>query len=153
MGLIGRLGNMAALGQAARDVAGVIAGDETKARELDIQAQGAALGQMGAEFGGTGWFDRALNGLNRLPRPLMVFGTLGLFTYAMVDPVGFSFRMEGLNMVPEALWWILGAIVAFYFGARETHYMRGKNPALRPTTPFADNAALEDWRRGGAPHP
>jgi hypothetical protein len=148
MGLIGRLGGVAALGQAARDVAVAIGGDDPRARELDIQAQGAALGQMGAEFGGTGSFDRVMNGLNRLPRPLMVFGTLGLFTYAMVDPVGFSFRMEGLNMVPEALWWILGAIVAFYFGARETHYLRGKSQAAPPTTPFADNAALEDWRRG-----
>ena len=29
-------------------------------------------------------FDRMVNGLNRLPRPLLAFGTLGLFIYAMV---------------------------------------------------------------------
>jgi hypothetical protein len=149
MGLIGRLGQVVQLGQAARDVAAAIGGDDPRLRELDLQSEQAARGQFGAEFGGTGGFDRVMNGVNRLPRPLMVFGTLGLFTYAMVDPVGFSFRMEGLNMVPEALWWILGAIVAFYFGAREAHYIRGKSPGPRPTTPFAGNAALEEWRRGG----
>jgi hypothetical protein len=48
------------------------------------------------------------------------------------------------------LWWLLGAIVAFYFGARETHYFRTRGV----TSPFVGqgvvegNAALEDWRRG-----
>jgi hypothetical protein len=27
-------------------------------------------------------------------------------------------RMEGLALVPEPLWWLMGAIVSFYFGAR-----------------------------------
>ena len=149
MGLIGRLGQVVQLGQAARDVAAAIGGEDPRLRELELQSEQAARGQFGAEFGGAGGFDRVMNGVNRLPRPLMVFGTLGLFAYAMVDPVGFSFRMEGLNMVPEPLWWLLGAIVAFYFGAREAHYIRGKSSRPRPATPFADNAALEEWRRGG----
>jgi len=36
----------------------------------------------------------------------------------MVDPVWFGERMAGLALVPEPLWWLLGAIVSFYFGAR-----------------------------------
>ena len=47
------------------------------------------------------------------------------FVYAMVEPLGFGLRMEGLQHVPEPLWWLLGAIVSFYFGAREFHYWRG----------------------------
>ena len=67
----------------------------------------------------TGRFDRFVNALNRLPRPLLALGTLGLFVYAMAEPAGFSVRMQGLALVPEPLWWLLGAIVSFYFGARD----------------------------------
>jgi hypothetical protein len=63
--------------------------------------------------------------------------------------------MVGLNAVPEPLWWLLGAIVAFYFGARETHYFRNRSVV----SPFAGaalagggepeaNAALAEWRQG-----
>jgi len=69
----------------------------------------------------------------------------------------------GLNEVPEPLWWLLGAIVSFYFGAREMHYFRtpngGRLPRMRPDRlagdaagtaqpPAADeNPALERWLR------
>ncbi len=76
-----------------------------------------------------------MNGLNRLPRPFLAFGTIGLFVYAMVDPPRFGERMVGLNMVPEPLWWLLGAVVGFYFGAREAYYFRGRNlPATQSGT-------------------
>jgi len=26
--------------------------------------------------------------------------------------------MQGIALVPEPLWWLMGAIVSFYFGAR-----------------------------------
>ena len=48
----------------------------------------------------------------------MAFGVLGLFIAAMVDPIWFADRMAGLSLVPEPLWWLMGAIVSFYFGAR-----------------------------------
>lgn len=157
MGVIGKLiggpGAVAALGEAAKGVAEVFTPSATRRMELSAEAQMAALRQLGEEYQhpALSWFDRMVNGLNRLPRPCLAFGTLGLFTYAMIDPEAFAQRMVGLNAVPEPLWWLLGAIVAFYFGARETHYFRN-----RPvTTPFAasgvepeDNAALEEWRRG-----
>lgn len=92
----------------------------------EAQAQSAALTQFAAEFRQTerSWFDRFIDGLNRLPRPFMAFGTLGLITAAMVDPVWFSSRMQGLALVPEPLWWLMGAIVSFYFGAR--HQLKGQ---------------------------
>ena len=68
----------------------------------------------------------------------------------MIDPEAFAKRMVGLNAVPEPLWWLLGAIVAFYFGARETHYFRTRG-VVSPfvgTAPMEDNAALADWREG-----
>lgn len=93
-------------------------------RSTALQTQ--ALTQHGAEFSHPqkGGFDRFMDGINRLPRPLLAFGTLGLFITAMVDPIWFATRMQGLALVPEPLWWLLGAIVSFYFGAR--HQFKGQ---------------------------
>lgn len=159
MGLIGKIlggqGGVAAVGGAVRDVAEVFTASATKQMELSAAAQQAALTEMGAEFSAAGnsWFDSFINGLNRLPRPFLALGTVGLFVYAMMDPVSFSTRMLGLNAVPEPLWWLLGAVVAFYFGARETHYFRAAKMAPPPAPvaqkaapPTRDNAALNDWR-------
>ncbi|NHB76829.1 holin family protein [Rhodobacter calidifons] len=157
MGLMGKLvggaGSVAALGEAAKGVAEVFVPSATRRMEYSAEAQMAALRQLGEEYQhpALSWFDRLVNGLNRLPRPFLAFGTIGLFVYAMVDPEAFAFRMVGLNAVPEPLWWLLGAIVAFYFGARETHYFRNRTVvspfAASPVAP-EENAALEEWRRG-----
>lgn len=157
MGVIGRViggpGAVSALGTAAKGVAEVFTPSATRRMELSAEAQMAALQQLGEEYQhpALSWFDRMVNGLNRLPRPCLAFGTLGLFSYAMVDPEAFAQRMVGLNAVPEPLWWLLGAIVAFYFGARETHYFRNR-PVLSPFTGAGqtpeENAALDEWRRG-----
>lgn len=135
----------------------------------------AVLAQFAAEMAQArrGGWDRFIDGLNRLPRPAMAFGTLGLIGAAMVDPAWFSARMQGLALVPEPLWWLMGAIVSFYFGARmQAHSqgferemiaalarMRVRLPEPVPEgisqgTPRPDtashaepNAALDDWWR------
>ena len=62
--------------------------------------------------------------IGTMRRPMMALGTLGLFVAAMVDPIWFASRMQGIALVPEPLWWLLGAIVSFYFGAR--HQAKGQ---------------------------
>lgn len=86
----------------------------------DAAREAAALAQFASEFQieRRGWFDRFVDGLNRLPRPMLAFGTLGLFGAALSDPIWFAQRMQGIALVPEPLWWLMGAIVSFYFGAR-----------------------------------
>jgi len=93
-------------------------------RSHDLQT--ATLQQFAAEFAHArrGWFDRFIDGLNRIPRPALALGTLGLFVVAMVDPIWFAARMQGIALVPEPLWWLLGAIISFYFGAR--HQAKGQ---------------------------
>ncbi|WP_390914435.1 3TM-type holin [Pseudosulfitobacter sp. SM2401] len=88
------------------------------ARGATVQMQ--AMRQYSEEFAvpRQGGFDRFMDGVNRLPRPLLALGTLGLFVSAMVEPLWFSQRMQGIALVPEPLWWLLGVIVSFYFGAR-----------------------------------
>jgi hypothetical protein len=150
MGLIDRamgVGRAAgAIGEAAEGVSEVFVPNATRAMELDAELHRATMEAAAAEFqyASAGWFDRLINGLNRLPRPMLALGTLGLFVFAMVDPVAFSARMAGLNAVPEPLWWLLGAIVSFYFGARELHYFRSTPARGRLRAP---------WRRGVAQAP
>jgi hypothetical protein len=93
-------------------------------RSHDLRA--ATLQQFAAEFAvpRKGLFDRFVDGLNRLPRPAMAIGVLGLMVAAMSDPIWFASRMQGIALVPEPLWWLLGAIVSFYFGAR--HQAKGQ---------------------------
>lgn len=89
--------------------------------------QNQAMVQMAAEFrpGARGAFDSFMDGVNRLPRPALALGTLGLFVAAMVDPIWFAERMQGVALVPDPLWWLLGVIVSFYFGAR--HQVKSQN--------------------------
>jgi len=138
-----------AVATAVTNVAEVFTPNATKKMELSAEAYRAALDEHGAEFqyARVGFFDRFVNGLNRLPRPMLALGTLGLFVYAMVDPKHFAERMVGLNYVPEPLWWLLGAIVSFYFGAREAYYFRsGKTPgaAAAAIAGATDNPALTE---------
>lgn len=108
------------------DAVRVVRGDQTARDAAEAAAFQAVQGQFAAEFAhpGGGWFDGLVDGLNRLPRPVIAFATLGLFAYAMTDPVAFTARMQGLAHIPEPLWWIMGSVIGFYFGARELHHMR-----------------------------
>jgi len=107
-------------GTLVRDTVEVFRENAENGAERSAAAQDQAMAQYGAEFAieRKGSFDRFMDGLNRLPRPALALATLGLFIAAMVDPVWFAARMQGLALVPEPLWWLLGVIVSFYFGAR-----------------------------------
>ena len=158
MGMIDRFigggAAVAAVTEAAGNVAEIFTPNSTRRMELDEEAYARAIGQHQAEFAAAprGWFDGAMNGMNRLPRPLLTLGTIGLFIYAMVEPVGFSARMEGLALVPEPLWWLMGAIVSFYFGAREAHYFRSR---VWPRAKVRATVAREGdgWRAPAPPVP
>lgn len=167
MGMIDRLfGVFFGSGNVFRDTAEVFRENAEAAAVRDAEHRDAALAQFEREFAhrGASTFDRVIDGLNRLPRPAMAFGTLGLLGSAMTSPEWFAARMQGLALVPEPLWWLLGAVVSFYFGAR--HQAKGQDfqreivsalaagrpskPAQEEVHPVADgpedNAALAEWR-------
>lgn len=81
-----------------------------------------------------GRFDRFVDAANRLPRPVLAFGVIGVFLFAMVDPLAFAQRMQALRSMPDEMWWILGALLAGHFGAREVHHLR-HGPAKAPHGP------------------
>lgn len=161
------------IANATTNVAEVFVENKTRKMELQASARQAALAQFAAEFSHqrTGLFDRFVDALNRLPRPVLALGTLYLFFQAWHDRATFVDVMEALAVVPEPLWILLGAIVTFYFGARETHHWRRRAdrsqalnvakevvvpdlPSPPPDPPEADpdfeptepNAALDAWR-------
>lgn len=149
-----------ALGGVTRDMARQAVADQGRApaEAMDQPVMPDTSARVSAP--GASGFDRRIDAVNRLPRPLMAFGSQALVVYAMVDPSGFSTRMAGLNAMPEALWWLLGAIVTAYFGAREAHHLRNRTaPAPRPVVQAPDvapeaglsgpNPALDDWRSQG----
>lgn len=111
----------------------------------DAAMSAAALAQFASEFqhAKVSPFDRFMDGLNRLPRPMLAFGTIGLFVAALVDPIWFSARMQGVALVPEPLWWLMGAIVSFYFGARHQtksqEFQKGLVATLARTSQVVDN--------------
>ena len=99
--------------------------------------------------------------MNRLPRPLMVLGSLALLISALLAPDWFAARMEALSDMPEALWWIIGAVLSLHFGARyqdrDQDFRREMaahpaEPEATPgamaleTLPSAPNPALAAWR-------
>lgn len=67
-------------------------------------------------------YDRLVDGLNRLPRPLLALGSLAMMAAAMIAPDWFAARMDALAAVPEPLWWLIAAVVSLFFGSRlQTH--------------------------------
>ncbi len=73
-------------------------------------------------------YDRFVDALNRLPRPIMAIGSLLVFAVAGFDPVWFEARMQALAAIPQPMWWLLGAVMTCFFGAREAHYVRTGKP-------------------------
>ena len=63
----------------------------------------------------------------------------------------------GIMLIPFVIALAIGAVVAFYFGSRESHYFRNR-PVIVPEPPTSaapaaaakadENPALADWRAG-----
>jgi hypothetical protein len=149
MGLIDKLVGLlfGGAGNVVKETAEVFRENAEGRAERASALSHAALAQFAAEFTAArpGLFDRMIDGLNRLPRPALALGTLGLFVSAMVDPVWFASRMQGVALVPEPLWWLMGAIVSFYFGARHQakaqDFQRALTGTLARTTEVTRNLA------------
>jgi hypothetical protein len=140
----------------------------------------AALQQFAAEFHARErrtWWDSLVDGLNRLPRPLITLGILAFFVLAPLEPVRFLEIAKVYQIMPDGFWALLSVIVAFYFGGRmqlKRQDMAVKGGALmvaqaivarrqapratetrmapplaaaEPAEPAAANRVVEEWRR------
>jgi hypothetical protein len=114
------------------------------------------------------WFDVAIDGLNRLPRPLMTIGIIWLMFWAGWQPESFKETMAALGAMPEWLATIITVIIVFWFGSRtiakdipeqvtanrlaKSAVAGAKAPATAPKVRAAvdtadDNDVIDAWRR------
>ena len=87
----------------------------------DIDRDLASLQQFSAEFHdrkNRTWWDSFVDGLNRLPRPLLTIGIVSMFVLAPVDPERFLLIAKAYELMPDGYWMLLSIIVSFYFGGR-----------------------------------
>jgi hypothetical protein len=91
------------VGGAVAQVAEVFTVNATKAEEAAAARYQAAMQQAGAEFDGVGttWFDRFVNGLNRLPRPLLALSTIGYLLMQWLSRLVFPCECKALPLCPS----------------------------------------------------
>ena len=110
------------------DMTKIVSQVETVAEDLTSGAAGPLPQYQPKTTAGRAGYDHLIDAMNRLPRPLLALGTLGVFVVAGINPVWFETQMQALNAMPQPLWWLLGAVLTMFFGSREAHYMRQNTP-------------------------
>jgi len=100
---------------------------ENKGQRLHEQVMGelnrdmASLQQFASEFHSRQnrtWWDSFVDGLNRLPRPLLTIAILGFFVLAPLDPARFLEIAKAYELMPPGYWALVSVIIGFYFGGR-----------------------------------
>jgi hypothetical protein len=87
---------------------------------------------MAAEFAdreNRGRFDRLMDGVNRLPRPMLVLGVFGILVWTSIDPIAAAQVFTSWAIIPTEFWYVVLAIVTFYFGGRyqtKVHQMQAR---------------------------
>jgi hypothetical protein len=87
----------------------------------DIDRDVASLKQFSTEFirqQNRTWWDSFIDGLNRLPRPLLTIGILSFFVLAPLNPARFLEIAKAYELMPQGYWALLSIIIGFYFGGR-----------------------------------
>ena len=65
-----------------------------------------------------GWCDGLVDGLNRLVRPVITFGLLGILPAVVIWPEGAAIAFAALALLPAGYWALVTVIIGFYFGGR-----------------------------------
>lgn len=111
-------GGINAVNSLAQTFVGNAAERETAAASDDAASESEYAGEFqGRIIKGT-WWDSLWDGINRMPRPIMVFAIFYLFFDAYHNPENFSIVMTALAGVPQQLWNMLMLIVGFYLPSR-----------------------------------
>ncbi len=106
-------------------------------RMADMGLDSSVLQQFAAEFHerkNRTWWDSVVDGLNRLPRPLLTFAVLSFFVIAPFWPERFAEISQAYANMPPGYWGLLSVIVGFYFGGRmqlKGHDMAMKGAAVQ----------------------
>ncbi|MDH5778624.1 MAG: holin family protein, partial [Gammaproteobacteria bacterium] len=103
---------------------------DQQAHDKFITGQQVFSAEFTAQRQNRNWWDSFWDGINRMPRPVIVIAIFLYFGLAYFDQVEFQKLNIALDTVPEKMWWIMTSIVSFYFVAREFQKGRDKKMAL-----------------------
>ncbi|MBY6117380.1 holin family protein [Mameliella alba] len=124
MGLIGQI--LAALfggdRNAVREMAEVFRVNAEAASKRGHDLDSAALEQFAAEFcqrTRRTWWDSLVDGLNRLPRPLLALWALWVLVWTPYDPIFMAQVFAAWAVIPQSVWAVILVIVTFFFGGRQ----------------------------------
>lgn len=94
---------------------------ELKRQTMDIDhaEQMAIYQQFAAEFGHAKTaFDSFVDGMNRLVRPLVTYGVIGMFAFMLANPAQFKEVVEAAALTPAWMWALIATVIGFWFGGR-----------------------------------
>lgn len=77
-------------------------------------------------------FDKAINRINRLGRPFLLFAVIMFFGWAIADPVYFTLVMNALASTPEFVASAILMIIAVFGTGRVVRDFRGSTNASPP---------------------
>lgn len=149
-------GAIAAIGEGVVNLWRAVKGDRQQQDQQQAGFRGQVAANYAAEFAQrinrTLW-DSLVDGLNRLPRPVIVALIIGYFVTAWRDPATFAAINAGLATVPEPMWWLLSSVVAFYFAARELSHKRKAGEFQVAAQAARELAQLEHKSQPSSPPP
>ncbi|WP_425099156.1 3TM-type holin [Tropicibacter sp. S64] len=104
-----------------REVAEVFKVNAEAADARGNSLDSAALEQFAAEFAARAnrtWWDSLVDGLNRLPRPIMALWAIWVLAWTPVNPAFMSEVFAAWAIIPNVVWGVILTIVTFFFGGR-----------------------------------
>lgn len=122
--------------------------DNKAQREQNVHnEQMSVSGQFAAEFNYRGanrtWFDSLIDGINRMPRPFIVFGMIWLLSMSAWDPIWFAEIMTGLSLTPDWLAILFGQIILLFFGGRMLeNWSMSKPPSVKQVKQVTDTIEM-----------
>lgn len=127
---MGILGKLPIIG----DIIKTVFGSRLERDRAHHDEQMQVYDQFASEFRaieGRTWWDSLIDGLNRLPRPVMTFGVIYLFVLAVTKPNEFVISVQAIRLVPYEMWVTLWMIIGFWFGTKAVEKMPRQWGALK----------------------
>ncbi|MGE4221616.1 MAG: 3TM-type holin [Alphaproteobacteria bacterium] len=132
------------------------AGNKDAAEANLHSEQIAAIQSAAAEFAPrenrTRW-DSFIDGLNRLPRPLLAFMVIAVLVWAPLDPTGFARVMTAYGLIPEWLVIVMGQVILLFCGGRMLERWPGRLAGPSAQAVQSTLALMDDLRRREQPAP
>ena len=110
---------------------------ENNIHDETVQMMKAYANEMGKE--NKNWWDSFIDGIVRLPRPIIAYIVITLFIVCLVSPEYAKKVATAFSGLPGYLYGILGTVIAFYFGGR---ILNNKYQANRPKMTAEQHTSL-----------